>query len=155
MRYSRDELFNLSTLKDSVLFTKGYREKLVGEKEIEMDFSLRDDSWGEKIPYYRLEITKSDLNISLFDYCHRWNDYFLNESRIIHIVRHPVDVSISNKNAKYTANFSTALEVWTKNVPRVLDEFEANFDNVLTVKYEDILLEPERSLGEIFTFCKL
>ena len=155
LRYEKDQLFELESIKDSVIFTKGRKEKIVAAEDIPIDFSLENDNWGEKIPYYNLRLRKNDFNIDLVKYCARWNSYFQDDSRIIHIIRHPVDVCISNKNSGYSPNFQDPFDLWFKNVPKVVKNFERKFDNVLTIKYEDLILDSARLLEEIYAFCKL
>jgi len=46
-------------------------------------------NWGEKLPWY-------GNGSNIIYYANKWSNIFRDESKIIHIVRHPIDVALSN-----------------------------------------------------------
>lgn len=111
-----------------------------------LDIDPKQDNWGEKVPFY-----PSAKGYPITKYCEAWNEYFGKQSRILHIVRHPLDVSFSVVN-KYKANFDHPLALYqrrmVKYIPKIME-----MDNTFTFKYEDLLLNPEKLIPRIFWFC--
>lgn len=111
---------------------------------------FKNDTWGEKCPYYP-NIRKNPV----IKYCEKWNEYFGKESRIIHIVRHPYDVTFSimkkNKNVK---KFDIPVKMYcsklSKTVPEIL-----NLKNTITIKYENLLQNSEVVVPLLYDFCGL
>ena len=155
LRYSLQELYSSSELLDFFPTAEKGKDGPLTQSMVEIDFRLQEDNWGEKIPYYQLDINKNEFKTSIIEYCSRWKRYFENESRIVHIVRHPFDVATSNKNSGYTPNFLIPFRTWASNVPQVLDSLNSGNMDVFTVKYEDILCDPARFLDQIFSYCSL
>ena len=92
-------------------------------------------------------------------YVERWNNFFGDEAKIIQIIRHPRDVwnslvlklyikrhwehlLIGGLN-KYFNFFSTSLND--------IDQYE----NCLTIKYEDLILNSKEMTNKIYKFCGL
>lgn len=121
--------------------------------KIDIDFSLKKSNWGEKIPY-RNYVIKKGVHISITAYCQRWNDYFLPEARILHIVRHPIDMGFSTKKIGYTRGIVKPINEFKRIGPKVINEFK-RFKNIMHIKYEDLVMKPEKTLKRIFKFCKL
>lgn len=118
-----------------------------------VDFNLRKSNWGEKIPY-RNYIIKKGMHIPIIAYCQKWNDYFLPDARILHIVRHPIDVGLSTKKIGYTRGIAKPIKEYKNVGPRVIKELKI-FDNFMHVKYEDLVIRPVKTLKQIFRFCNL
>jgi len=155
LRLSKSKLYSETHLLDSHLLTEKENGRLRKHYQLKIDFSLEKDTWGEKIPYYNMHIRKNDSNFSLFDYCDRWNDYFDENSRIIHIIRHPIDVALSTQTIGYAKSILPPLRTYIQNVPAVLKHFRLNLDNVFTIKYEDLITNPNTSLKSLYDFCGL
>ena len=106
-------------------------------------------NWGEKVPFY-----PSVKGFPIINYCETWNDYFDRRSRILHIIRHPLDVAFSITNKYKKQNFNYALKLYKermiKYIPKIME-----MDNTFTFKYEDLLLNPDKLIPRIFWFCGL
>jgi len=106
--------------------------------------------WGEKVPFYGKN-EKQSIN-----YCNKWNRLFLPDARIIHIVRHPLCVGISTiefRPGKLKLNPS--IEMHCNHIPKLITHLHENCDNVLQIKYEDLMQTPLEIMKKICKFCKL
>jgi hypothetical protein len=111
-----------------------------------------DNNWGEKVPFYG--------NASILSYCKKWINVFGNEARIIHIVRHPIDVSISNVKMKRSPARSVekAVKLYEKIYPKILKEIEKNSvlkDKMIVISFETLVTDPKKTMSKLFAFCKL
>ena len=107
------------------------------------------DNWGEKTPYY-----PSMRGISVAKYISQWEDFFEDDARILHIVRHPVDVALS-VNKMYGGNkIDIAIRTYKKIVPKIISRFDDS-SLVYSFKYEDLLTNSKKILPKIFSFCGL
>ena len=108
------------------------------------------DNWGEKCPYY-----PNIKGIPVYKYCEKWNRYFGGNSRILHIVRHPYDVAISNvKKFKHIKSYDNPIKLYKKVVPPNVVKLE-KMKSVYTFKYEDLLLDPDGMMFKIYKHCGL
>jgi len=110
-------------------------------------------NWGEKIPFYFRRPKKGGFTGTILDYCKEWNRRFLPEARIIFIVRHPLDVAIS-AGKRWAKSAPRALRKQVSVLPMMIGGAQ-KLPNVMFVKYEDLLLDTEGSLGRVYKFCKL
>jgi len=133
---------------------KNKKVKGIKKTQFRVNFSLRKDNWGEKIPYYERYITKGRFRGGIIKYCNRWNSYFKNDSVIIHIVRHPIDVAISSVRRGFSISHKKCLIHYFRSVPFVIKNTK-RYRNLLTIKYEDLVLNPEDTLKIIFLHCGL
>ena len=105
------------------------------------------DVWGEKVPFY-----PSARGLSMMKYFNTWKEYFGDEGRVIHIVRHPIDVGLSVvskcKGQKYIKAINIYKKIMPIVVPNLLDE-----SIVYTLKYEDLLINPDKVVPKVFSFC--
>jgi len=108
------------------------------------------DNWGEKTPFY-----PNIRGIPVDVYCKRWNRYFGKTSRILHIVRHPVDVvnSIVVKS-RGRQHLEKALGIYQRRMTTIIPKL-SNIKNVHTFKYEDLLIRPDDIVPELYKFCRL
>lgn len=100
-------------------------------------FNIDKHIWGEKIPFIYPRMVKSNVGskCSIIDYARQWKIYFAPDYKIIHIVRHPVDVIMGNKTRKSIKEART-LKWYEDTVFLAIKKFEES----ILVKYEDILL---------------
>lgn len=114
-----------------------------------------DENWGEKCPFY-----PAIRKVPVIDYCKRWNEYFGNTSRILHIVRHPFDVALSvqekaaRKGRRMKGGLNEALVMYRERM-RVYVPKIKNMKNTFTFKYEDLLMDQDTVLPQIFEFCNI
>jgi hypothetical protein len=107
------------------------------------------DIWGEKVPYY-----PSIRRISVVKYCSQWKNFFEDDYRILHIVRHPLDIAFSVEKMYGHSKFENSINIYKKIIPIVVPKLDCS-SRVFTFKYEDLLIYPKRMLSEIFSFCNL
>lgn len=108
------------------------------------------DNWGEKVPYF-----PSARKVPILRYCEKWNEYFQQQSKILHIVRHPFDVALSNeKKFKHITSVDTPIKIYKSIVPVVLEK-TSHMLQMFTFKYEDLLLDSEKILFEVYKHCGL
>ena len=76
------------------------------------------DNWGEKVPYF-----PSARKYPIVKYCKEWNSFFGEKARILHIVRNPYDVALSNvKKFKTINTIEKPLNIYKKIVPTAIEE---------------------------------
>jgi len=109
----------------------------------------KKDIWGEKCPFYP-DIKK----IKPETYCRKLHSWYPKKFRVIHIIRHPIDVANSNiKKFDYIRDINQPLRMYRKIIPRIVSELTESY--VLHIKYEYLLLEPDLVIPKIFSFCNL
>jgi len=108
--------------------------------------------WGEKVPYYSRRI-KRGVGLHVEEYCKRWFKKFRAEARVLHIIRHPLDVGLSNKRT-FGIDFNQAVEQNTRIVPKVVKSL-ADYDNCLQIKFEELVWMPLSTIQQIYEFCNL
>ena len=111
-----------------------------------------DNNWGEKVPFYG--------NVSILSYCNKWIDIFGDEARIVHIIRHPVDVAISNvKMARSPArSVEKAIDLYEKVYPKILkatEDTDILRKKTIVISFECLVTNPKEVMTEVFAFCKL
>ncbi len=92
---------------------------------------------------------KSPPNIS---YSERIFHYWENP-KIIHVIRNPFDIFCSHKEAKKWCTPKEFVEKWANifdNVKKLKGR-----DNYIEVHYEDLILDTNRTLKNIYEFCNL
>lgn len=110
--------------------------------------NVNKDNWGEKVPYF-----PSARKYPIVKYCKQWNEYFGESSRILHIVRHPYDVALSNvKKFKNINSVDKPIQIYKNIIPNAIEKID-KMDSVYTFKYEDLLLHPEEMMINIYKHC--
>lgn len=104
---------------------------------------MKEYAWGEKIPWI------DDNGTRIINLMKLWCKYFKTKTRIIHILRHPIDTSNS-----ISPKLWDQLDYILKSLPNVIDYLNEN-KRASTILYEDLLLFPEKSLTNIFNFLDL
>jgi hypothetical protein len=78
------------------------------------------------------------------------------ETKFIHIIRDPRSNVLSMMNARYESPVIASLAYRWKYYNREIEKQKITFpERILTVKYEEFVAEPERTLKEICSFLKL
>jgi len=109
----------------------------------------KHDNFGEKLPY------ASPKGSDAIGDMMRWIKFFGEKGRILHIVRHPIAVAISNCKRWPNKGTHVPLRNYTDGVPRVIDFVNENPKICMNVIYEELVTEPDRVLAEILNFCNL
>jgi len=112
---------------------------------------IKKFAWGEKMPWGTRD-TDVDGKRAI-RMIKKWLKMFKGKARVLHILRHPIDVAISgggrrNKVGKKDWKFITT------TVPKVID-FMNNNSKCATIVYEDLLTDPQTHLTNIFNFLGL
>ncbi|MGD2072092.1 MAG: sulfotransferase [Candidatus Thorarchaeota archaeon] len=102
------------------------------------------ETWGEKVPWY-------GNGRSIFSYTTKWLKMFGDEAKIVHIVRHPVDVALSNVRLRWAPNIKAVVREYAKSVPKTVRMFDNQ--RCLVITFEDLLLNSVDILKEVFEFC--
>jgi len=106
--------------------------------------------WGEKCPYY-----PNIRKIKPENYCERLYELYPDKLKVIHIIRHPLDIANSNvKKFKNINNVTAPLNIYKRTIPRIITNL-SKFPYVIQIKYEDLLQEPDIVLQKIYRFCNL
>jgi len=100
-------------------------------------------AWGDKIPWIDGN-GKRIIKLSK-----RWLKYFRKKGRIVHILRHPLDVSLS-----INPSIKKDLDLIHSSMPAVIDYINSE-DRATTILYEDLVLFPRTTISKLYSFCGL
>ena len=135
---------------ETFFLTKCLNPVLMKNRINSMGINFKNDIWGEKCPYYP-NIRKMKVE----QYCETLHNWFPNKFRVIHIVRHPMDVAISNvKKFKYVKSIVKPIEMYNAIIPRIVPNL-MEMPYVIQIKYEHLLTEPDIVIPKIYKFCNL
>lgn len=113
--------------------------------------NLKKNAWGEKIPWGNRPEDKKCIRA--INFTKKWLKYFNKEARVLHILRHPIDVALSGIPNGHHAPFKTRRQI-IDTVPRYI-KFINNNPYCATIVYEDLVTNPREHLNNIFNFCGL
>ncbi len=125
--------------------TKQELLKFISKKNI----NVKKDNWGEKVPFY-----PNFQKYPTLKYCDTWNEWFGDDSRILHIIRHPVDIAFSVVNKYKNKNFDMPINLYRTKMVKYIPLISLK-KNTFTFKYEDLLMNSDILLPKIFEFCKV
>lgn len=112
---------------------------------------------GEKIIYTRRRV-KKDGTLTVIEYCQRWNDFFGEEARIIQPIRHPFDSWASMKkngvHRKKPEIMERLYNLYFEIVPNYT-EIISSFPNCFTFKYENLVMNKDNVVKDLYSFCNL
>ena len=112
--------------------------------------NLKRNAWGEKLPWgTRGNDIKAKRPIGIIT---KWLKYFKYDGRVIHILRHPLDVVLSGLNGNKVVQ--SDLNFILDTVPKVIN-FTNTKKKCASIVYEDLLTKPEIHLRNIFEFLNL
>ena len=108
-------------------------------------------TWGDKVPFFTSNF------ISTINYMRKWQALWGTQSRIVCLIRHPIDVAISNMKFKTKFNYKIErlMEYQTLVVPKVVEVIKFDQENILAVSYESLVTRPYMILQKIYKFCNL
>lgn len=126
----------------------------------------------EKINYTSEKIRKpfGKLDISIYDYCKMWLDWFGKDARIINVIRYPLDTIYSalakrGRMRGLSEGFAWEGKIPDKMVKEMIDnhfkvspkfpELISQLPQTKTVKFEDIVLKPRKTINGMYKFCGL
>lgn len=109
---------------------------------------LRDveGTWGEKVPW------NSATGDEIITYVRKWLKLYGDEARILHIVRHPVDVGLSNQKLGWMS-LQQAVNSCISSIPKVIKSLQGDRYKALT--FEELVTDPKNVLKSLFTFCDI
>ena len=118
--------------------------------------NLKNEAWGEKLPWGTRENDWKAKRAIMFT--KKWLHYFRKEARVLHILRHPLDVALSRYPSKSSVNNTKIdkkmLQYYLNSVPQYLG-FIADQKYCATVVYEELLERPDIMLWNVFHFLNL
>jgi hypothetical protein len=112
--------------------------------------NMKKNAWGDKIPWGHKPEDKNAKRAIAFT--KKWIKYFGKQSRILHIMRHPIDAASSGRPDGNPGD--VALKRILNSVPAYIDFINNSF-YCATIVYEDLLINPPEHLRNIFNFCGL
>jgi Sulfotransferase domain len=132
-----------------VFLLKRYQSKKALENYFStINISMNKQTWGEKVPFY-----PSARKYPIIKYCQKWKEYFGKKGRIIHIVRHPYDVAFSVVSKyKKIEKIDQPIKLYRGIIPTAIPEIE-DLGITKTIKYEDLLLNPQEVMHSVYEFC--
>lgn len=107
-------------------------------------------AWGEKIPWGHRDNDENGKRIIWI--MKRWLKFFGLKGRVVHILRHPLDVALSGQGSNLVPS---ALDKIEKSVPKIIDFLNSRPRTCATIVYEDLLADPQKHLKNIFEFLGL
>jgi hypothetical protein len=111
---------------------------------------LKNMAWGEKIPWGH---RPNDQNANrVIGFTKKWLKYFGKQSRVLHILRHPIDTASSGRPDEQPG--VDTLKHIMNTVPAYIN-FINNSMYCATIVYEDLLINPREHLKNIYHFCGL
>ena len=138
------------------MFHEQFLVKICRDKQTMLDFANKHgvntntDNWGEKVPYF-----PSARKYPVVKYCEQWERYFGEASRILHIVRHPYDVALSNvKKFKNIHSVEQPIKIYKRIVPVAVKKID-KMKSTYTFKYEDLLMDTDNMMFNIYKHCGL
>lgn len=130
------------------------REWMMGRAAVKVE-NLKTHAWGEKLPW---GTRKNDKNAErVIGFTKRWLKYFKGKARVLHIVRHPLDISLSRFPIPKVDSHKIDKKMYEyalNSVP-IFINFLNSKKRCASVVYEDLLLKPEVHLHNIFSFLNL
>lgn len=115
--------------------------------------NLKNQVWGDKLPWgIRENDWKAKRSIA---FTKKWIKYFKKDARVLHIIRHPIDVSLSRYPLPKTQHNEIIdkkmMEYYINSVPYYLNYIKDN-KYIATVVYEELLEWPKSVLCNVFDF---
>lgn len=111
---------------------------------------LKKFAWGEKIPW---ALRENDIEGQrAIKFSKKWLKYFKKDGRVLHILRHPIDVALSGHSGNNVGK--EELKYMNRSLPKVIDFINSN-KRCATILYEDLVINPEIYLPKIFDFLNL
>jgi hypothetical protein len=112
--------------------------------------NMKKKVWGEKIPWGH---RPNDNNAKrAIGFTKKWLKYFGKNARVLHIMRHPMDVASSGRP---DGNISKDTIKRIMNTVPAYINFINNSIHCATIVYEDLLINPQEHLKNIYNFCGL
>jgi len=112
---------------------------------------------GEKIIYTKPVIGKQN-SMTVIEYCQKWNSFFKEEARIIQPIRHPADSwksMIKNSvHRKKSGVMKRLYNLYFETIPKYT-EIINSFQNCFTFKYENLIMNRDEVVKDLFSFCNL
>jgi hypothetical protein len=148
--YNRNQIYNSKKINQTIIRTP--LKKNVSSY-ININFSMKDDTWGEKIPYFYPKLHRHNWRKPFYEYYLKWNRYFKDDAKILHIVRHPYDVIMSNK-VTYDMDMKSTVHYYRMGILNNLKKI-SKIPNAMNIKFEDLVINPISTIKRTLDFCNL
>jgi len=109
--------------------------------------------WGEKIPW---GLRPSDINATrAIEFSKKWLKYFGDDARIINVLRNPIDTVLSGTDhSEIKKESQKTLQTLLNSVPEYI-KFINSDNRCATVVYEELVINPKKTLRDICQFLQL
>jgi len=152
-----NRIFNRHPDVSKMMFEKWLLRQVKNKKEIPKKYPKMINNCGEKV-IWGSRIACKGTQQTILDYCNEWNDVFGDEARIIQIIRHPHDTLNSLVTSKtrfprgprFEKNYSEYL-LYAPFFVREINKLH----NCLTIKYEDLISNLNRTTELMYTHCNI
>jgi hypothetical protein len=114
---------------------------------------------GGKVTYEKRVLGKiGKSTYTIVDYCQDWNKLFKDEARIVQIIRHPLDslnsLVISKKRFKRGPSAARVYKEYLNYMATYTLDIDSLY-NCLTIKYENLITNPEKIIKKLYEHCGL
>ena len=115
---------------------------------------LKRYSWGEKLPWGTREEDKDGKRI--IKDSRRWLKIFGNQARVLQVLRHPIDVSLSSYplDIQRTTVAEDQLKFSLNSIPKVIN-FINKDSRCGVIIFEELVMNPRQKLADLFQFLNL
>lgn len=110
---------------------------------------LKKYVWGDKLPWGLKSHEKKGIRSIKFS--RRWLKLFKKQARILHILRHPIDVALSGAGKK--PREKNLNDIMSSVLPYI--DFLNENKRCATIVYEELVYNPEIYLPKIFEFINV
>jgi hypothetical protein len=149
------QLLNAHPDVDRIENEAGYIELKNAKEWVLSQASNKHFVWGDKLPW---STRKNDLKAQrAIAFSKKWLRIFQKKGRVLHLVRHPVDVSLSRYPLMLEQNLTLDKNTYryaTTSVPIFIDHVN-NSLKMKTIVYEELVVDPELHLKNILAFLNL
>lgn len=112
--------------------------------------NMKEKLWGDKLPWGERD---DDIDAKRpIRFSNKWLNMFGKQARILHILRHPIDVASSGRNDGEPGEI--VLKEILNSVPKYID-FINNHIKIATIVYENLVMNPHKHLSNIFNFLEI
>jgi hypothetical protein len=152
-----NRIFNRHPQVSKMLFEKWLLKNVKNEKAVPQKHKKMINNCGEKVIWGK-RTTGKNTSQTIVDYCHLWNDFFSDETRIVQLIRHPYDtlnsLVISKKRLPRGPAFERNYSEYLQFAPIYVKQI-SEIPNCLTIKYELLVSDLNNTTKVMYNHCKI
>jgi hypothetical protein len=142
-----------------MFFEKVILKNIKKKEELIKKYPIFEFNCGEKVIWEKRVMGKTGRSTeTIIDYCLKWNSIFGDESKIIQIVRHPLDslnsLVLSKKRLPRGPTFEVVYEEYLEYVVQFVNGIKS-IENCLTIQYENLILKPKEIIKKLYQHCNI